>query len=96
MAIEYPIHLCPVCGMPAENTGRICYKHYQVTYDKDGNVVSYKDIPVNIPMCKWYTTTEYPTFKPKCQRYYWIPPAGFFLPLFVWVGILAVWFECLL
>jgi hypothetical protein len=54
--------------MPAENTGRICYKHYQVTYDKDGNVVSYKDIPVNIPMCKWYTTTKYPTFKPKCQK----------------------------
>jgi hypothetical protein len=32
----------------------------------------------------------------KFQRYYWMPPVGFFIPLLVWVGILAVWFECLL
>ncbi len=26
------------------------------------------DISITIPMCKWYTTTGYPTFKPKCQK----------------------------
>ena len=71
MAIEYPINLCPVCGMPAENTGRICSKHYQITYDQDGNVVSYKDIVITIPMCKWYDTTGFPTFKPRCQKGLW-------------------------
>jgi hypothetical protein len=66
--IEYPINLCPVCGLPAETTGRICPKHYQITYDQDGNVVSHKDIAITIPMCKWYTTTGYPTFKPKMPK----------------------------
>ncbi len=50
--IEYPLHLCPVCGLPAETTGRICSKHYQVVYDQDGKVVSYKDMPQAITNLK--------------------------------------------
>ncbi len=42
--IKYAIHLCPICGCMAESTGRICAKHYQITYDGDGNVLSYRDM----------------------------------------------------
>ncbi len=39
----YPLHLCPICGGPAETTGGICGKHTSVTYDSKGNVLETMD-----------------------------------------------------
>ncbi len=41
--IDYPYHLCPVCGMQSETTSRVCSKHINVTYDQYGNVIRYTD-----------------------------------------------------
>ncbi len=43
VAIEYPYHLCPVCGMQSGSTSRVCSKHISVTYDAQGNVLRYTD-----------------------------------------------------
>lgn len=40
---EHPIHLCPICGAPAQHTGRWCTKHMAVVMDSQGNVLSRTD-----------------------------------------------------
>ncbi len=42
-SIQYPYHLCLVCGMQSNTTSRVCSKHVGVTYDAQGNALSYTD-----------------------------------------------------
>ena len=45
--VEYPYHLCPVCGMQSGSTSRVCPKHISVTSDTQGNVLRYTDYILN-------------------------------------------------
>jgi hypothetical protein len=39
----YPMHLCPICGVPAETTGRVCGAHFNFVFDAKGRVISWQE-----------------------------------------------------
>ncbi len=47
--LDYPYHLCPICGRQSETSSRICSKHTSITYDLYGNPIEFLDVVNRIP-----------------------------------------------